>query len=183
MNNVDGDPGFWARQGPSAARTRQLVIAAALSAMVAGLVSGGHHWYGAVAYDTPWRLQVSYWIAAAPLLVVGLLYVYWRFADKFVSKVALWLVFVTAVVFQTGFTLFECVYSHVLKNVLFFGGLPRTVLERMYPAPAYHLPDNWLFEVLGLLQLAGLVAAWYALRVVLDRPWPAHGGSSSPSTS
>lgn len=167
----------------SPARTKRLIIAAAISAMVAGLVSGGHHWYGAVAYDTPWRLQVSYWIAIAPLVVVGLLYVYWRFADNFVGKAALWLVFITAVVFQTGFTLFECVYSHVLKNILYFSGLPQTVLEWLYPAPAYHLPDNWLFEVLGLLQLAGLVAAWYALRVFQDRPWAGHAGSSPLSTS
>ena len=166
----------------SAARAKRLIVAAAISAVVAGLISGGHHWYGAVAYDTPWRLQVSFWIAAAPLVVVGLLYVYWKRVDKFAGKVALWLVFLTAVVFQTGFTLFECVYSHVLKNVLYFGGVPQPILEWLYPAPAYHLPDNWLFELLGLLQLAGLVAAWYAFRVFQDRPWAGHVGSSLPST-
>lgn len=58
----------------SAARTKRQIVAASSRAMVAGLISGGHHWYGAVAFDTPWRLQVSFWIAAAPLFVVGLLY-------------------------------------------------------------------------------------------------------------
>lgn len=166
----------------SASRTKRLTLAAAIAAVVAGLISGGHHWYGAVAYDTPWRLKVSFWIAAAPLVVVGLLYIYWKFVDKLAGKIALWLVVITAVVFQTGFTLFECVYSHVLKNILYFGGTPQTVLERLYPAPAYHLPDNWLFELLGLLQLAGLVAAWYAFQVFRDRPWADPVGSSHPKT-
>lgn len=162
----------------SAAQTKRLIVAASISAVVAGLVSGGHHWYGAVAYDTLWRLQVSFWIAAAPLVVVGLLYIYWKFADKLAGKIGVWLVFLTAVVFQTGFTLFECVYSHVLKNILYFGGAPQTFLERLYPPPTYHFPDNWLFELLGLLQLAGLVAAWYAFRVFQDRPRADHVGSS-----
>ena len=182
MNAAERDIGKLALQGPSAARTQRLIIAAAISALVAGLVSGGHHWYGAVAYDTPWRLQVSYWIAIGALVVVGLLFVYWRFACNLVGKLALSLVFLAAVIFQTGFTLFECVYSHVLKNILYFGGAPQSLLEWLYPAPTYHLPDNWLFEVLGVLQLVGLVAAWYALRVVQDRPWAGHAGWSPLSS-
>lgn len=153
-----------------AARRRRLIVIAATTAMAAGLISGGHHWYGAVAYDTPWRLQVSYWIAVAPLFVVGLLYVYWKFTEAIAGRIAVWFVFFVAVVFQTGFTLFECVYSHVLKNLLYFGGAPQTLLAKLYPAPTYHLPDNWLFELLGVLQLVGLIAAWYAFRVFLGRP-------------
>jgi len=65
MNRAHRNTGFFANEVPSAARTKALIVAAAISALVAGLVSGGHHWYGAVAYDTPWRLQVSYWIAFA----------------------------------------------------------------------------------------------------------------------
>ena len=182
MNLASRNIRYWAQQGPSTRRTKRLIVAAAISAMVAGLISGVHHWYGAVAYDTPWRLQVSCWIAIAPLFVVGLLYVYWRFIDNLAGRVALWLVFFSAVIFQTGFTLFECVYSHVLKNILYFGGAPQNLLAWLYPAPTYHLPDNWLFEVLGVLQLVGLTAAWYALRVFRDRPWAGHGGSSILST-
>ncbi|MDH3545911.1 MAG: hypothetical protein OEN22_02365 [Gammaproteobacteria bacterium] len=171
MNAANRNVGETHARFAAPARTKRLILAAATSAVAAGLISGSHHWYGAVAYDTPWRLQVSYWIAAAPLVVVGLFYVYWKLVDRFAGRVALWLVFLTAVVLQTGFTLFECVYSHVLKNILYFGGAPQTILAWLYPAPAYHLPDNWLFELLGLLQLAGLVAAWYAFRVFQDRPW------------
>ena len=80
-------------------------------------------------------------------------------------------IFFGAVVFQTGFTVFECVYSHVLKNLLYFFDVPLSILERLYPEPAYHLPDNLFFEFTGLLQLVGLLAAWFAYRVFLDRPW------------
>ena len=77
-----------------AARRRRLIVIAATTAMAAGLISGGHHWYGAVAYDTPWRLQVSYWIAVAPLFVVGLLCVYWKFAEAIAGRIAVWFIFV-----------------------------------------------------------------------------------------
>ena len=67
--------------------------------------------------------------------------------------------------------MFECVYSHVLKNIMFFGGVPQSILEKLYPAPAYHLPDNLFFEFTGLLQLVGFVAVWLAYRVFKDRSW------------
>lgn len=78
--------------------------------------------------------------------------------------------FFSAVIFQAGFIIFECIYSHVLKNVLFFSGIPKYILETLYPPPAYHLPDNMLFELTGLMQLVGLVAVWFAYQVFKDRP-------------
>ena len=36
--------GYRAQEGPSTPRTKRLIVAAAISAIVAGLVSGAHHW-------------------------------------------------------------------------------------------------------------------------------------------
>ena len=142
----------------------RLIILTVVSGLLAGLVTCVHHWYGAMAYATPWRAGVAYWIAAIVLIVYSMLYIYRASANKIVGKTALWLFFLGAVVFQAGFTLFECVYSHVLKNLLFFGGVPQSTLLQLFPAPAYHLPDNLWFELTGLLQLVGLLATWYAYR-------------------
>jgi len=152
-------------------RSKKHIIVAVVSALIAGMVSSYHHWYGAIAYDTPWRAGVSYWIVGSVLIVYSLLYIYWKFADSMVGKVSLWIFLFCAVIFQAGFTMFECVYSHVLKNILYFGGMPQATLEQLYPSPAYHLPDNLFFEFTGLLQLVGFVAVWFAYRVYQDRPW------------
>ena len=143
-------------------------IKAATGAAAAGLVSTVHHWYGAIAYDTPWRLAVSLWIPGFVLLVLAALYLYWTRPESKSGLIALRIFGLSAVVFQLGFTLFECVYSHVLKNILFFGGGSEDLLFRLYPPPAYHLPDNLVFEITGLLQLVGLLAAWWAFQVVRD---------------
>lgn len=147
------------------ARSRNVIIMAAIGTTVAGLVSSGHHIYGALVYDTPWRLVVSLWIPAFVLLVLSMLYLYWTNADQIIGKVALWIVFLGGAVFQFGFTFFECVYSHILKNVLFYGGASEATLLRLFPAPAYHLPDDAFFEFTGVLQIVGFWAAWLAWRV------------------
>ena len=146
------------------------MLLALVSGVVAGLISSLHHWYGAIAYNTPWRVGVSYWIMGLIFVVYSMLYLYWKHADKFAGKIAMWIFFLFAVIFQTGFILFECVYSHILKNIFYFSGMSQSTLERLYPVPAYHLPDNLFFELTGLLQLVGFMAVWFAYRIFKD--WP-----------
>jgi len=149
---------------------KKLIIATVFSGIVAGFISSVHHWYGAIVYDTPWRASVAYWIMGIVLVVYSLLYVYWRNLDNVVGKICIWLFLLSAVIFQAGFVTFECVYSHVLKNILFFGGASEALLNTLFPSPAYHLPDNIFFEVTGNLQLIGFVAVWYGYRVFSNRP-------------
>ena len=151
--------------------SKKLIVLAIISGLIAGLISSAHHWYGAIAYNTSWRANVTYWIAGSVLIVYSLLYVYWKNVDNIAGKIALWLFLLSAVIFQTGFIIFECVYSHVLKNIFFFGGMPQSILKILYPSPAYHLPDNLFFELTGLLQLVGFVAVWFAYQVFKNRPW------------
>jgi len=72
-------------------RSKKLIIAAAISAFTAGLVSSSHHWYGAIVYDTTWRLEVSYWIPVLVLIIITLLYIYWKCVGNIVGKIALWI--------------------------------------------------------------------------------------------
>lgn len=146
-------------------QSKQILFNAATSVTLAGLISSGHHVYGALAYETPWRLVVSLWIPGFVILVLSMLFLLWRYADRPAATIAVWIVLFGGMIFQAGFTIFECVYSHILKNILFFGGAPAQLLQKLFPAPAYHLPDNLLFEMTGIAQLAGLWAAWCAWRV------------------
>ncbi|MDH3379235.1 MAG: hypothetical protein OEQ39_20105 [Gammaproteobacteria bacterium] len=151
-------------RGPS----RTSIFKAAVSVTVAGIVSSAHHVYGAFVYETPWRLVVSLWIPAFVLLILSMLFLLRRYANQTAATAAAWIVLLGGVVFQAGFTTFESVYSHVLKNILFFGGASQQFLGRLFPAPAYHLPDNFLFELTGVAQLAGFWAAWCAWRVFAE---------------
>ncbi|MBT8081904.1 MAG: hypothetical protein KJP08_09530 [Gammaproteobacteria bacterium] len=162
---VANEEGRYAMSSSGHAQSRRTFVTAAVSVSVAGLISSGHHVYGALAYETPWRLAVSLWIPAFVLFVLSMLFLLWKYANRPVANIAAWFVLFSGVVFQAGFTLFECVYSHVLKNILFFGGVSQEVLLRLFPAPTYHLPDNMLFELTGVAQLAGFWAAWCAWRV------------------
>jgi hypothetical protein len=159
--------------------SKKLIISAVVSAFTAGLISSGHHLYGAIAYDTMWRAGVSYWILGIVLLLCTMLYIYWSTSNELMGKVALWVFSFGAIIFQSGFTLFECIYSHVLKDLLFFIDISRPTLEQLYPPPAYHLPDNWLFEITGVMQLAGFVSAWFAYRLFQDRPWAQNPGNEA----
>ena len=152
------------------AHSKKLIFLAVISGLIAGLVSSVHHWYGAIAYNTPWRVGVVYWIVGFVLIVYSLLHVYWKNIDNIVGQITIWIFLFGAVIFQAGFILFECVYSHVLKNIFYFGGISQSILEHLYPAPAYHLPNNLFFEFTGLLQLIGFVAVWFAYQVFKDRP-------------
>jgi hypothetical protein len=151
-------------RGPSLSST----FKAAISVTIAGVISSGHHVYGAFEYETPWRLVVSLWIPAFVLLILSMLFVLRRYAGRLATTTAMWIVLLGGVIFQVGFTMFECMYSHILKNILFFGGASQKVLEQLFPPPAYHLPDNLLFELTGVAQLAGFLAAWYAWRVFAE---------------
>jgi hypothetical protein len=150
-------------------RSRKSIIMAAVGTSAAGLVSSVHHWYGAIVYDTTWRLLVSLWIPAFVSLVCFMLYLHWKYVDTMVGKIAVWVVLFAGVIFQIGFTLFECAYSHILKNILFFGGAAESTLSQLFPEPAYHLPDNAYFEFTGVLQIIGLWAAWLVYRVFKER--------------
>jgi peroxiredoxin len=62
-----------------------------------------------------------------------------------------------------GIGVFEGVYNHLAKNVLFFAGLPHHTLLSLFPPPTYELPNDFVFEVSGIAQIipaafAGLAA-------------------------
>lgn len=75
---------------------------------------------------------------------------------------AAWLLILAAPVAWIG--VFEGGYNHLLKNALYFGGLSRDAFARLFPAPTYAPPSDWLFELTGVLQFPlGVLAGAHAL--------------------
>jgi hypothetical protein len=111
-----------------------------------------HHIYGAIIYDTPFRLDIT-WFAVPVLGVMFLTYfIYHKDEESIVGKIALWVfLFVTFVIAIGTFGFVEGGFNHLVKNILFFGGVEPSVLDQIYP-PEYELPNDFWFETTGMLQ-------------------------------
>lgn len=130
-----------------------------------------HHVYGAAIYDAPFRQHVAFGIL--PVLLV-LVLAYWLYRSRphtSLGRVCLWLFMGLTLVVPIGVIgLFEGGYNHLLKNVLYFGGAPRSTLARLFPPPTYEMPDDFWFEVTGILQfLVALPAGYWLLKMWRER--------------
>jgi hypothetical protein len=142
-------------------RARTVLAACAVLAL-----TSLHHVYGAIHYATPWRYHAVHVSAVAGVVILG---AYWlgrarpgtnagRAADWVLQGVT-WLV---PIMLIGGF---EGLYNHVLKNALYWGGLPADWMTSLFPPPTYEMPSDLLFEITGILQV--LPAAVSALQPLL----------------
>ena len=136
----------------------------ALSALILLLLTSVHHAYGAAVYDTPWRMQIVFIAALAAMLIAGLLYVGWRRGEETLGRAATWLAIVVTVAFPIGMIgMFEGGYNHVLKNIIYYSDVGIVRFRELFPAPAYEMPGNAVFELTGIAQF--FVALWVAVEV------------------
>lgn len=118
-----------------------------------------HHIYGAVIYSTPWRLHVIF--LSMPVLLVTVILEY--LLKKHNSRFLFWLYSFIILVPSISFIgLFEGIYNHILKDIMFYSGFSEETMRSMFPPPAYEMPNDFLFEFTGVLQ--GIVC--YVLMVV-----------------
>ncbi|MBJ6759128.1 hypothetical protein JGU66_00045 [Myxococcaceae bacterium JPH2] len=125
------------------------------------LLTSAHHAYGGLLYGTPWRLHVV-GIAAvtAGVLLASQRGLRVRRAERR-GELAFAVLALTTLAVPVGMIgAFEGLYNHVLKNVLYFGGAPTALLSQLFPPPTYELPNDFLFELSGVLQA---VPAGFAL--------------------
>ena len=135
------------------------------------VLTGVHHAYGAAIYHTPWRLDVVFISALTAAAILGSLRAFRRRAADLSSRIAFWaFVAVVLAVPVAGIGAFEGGYNHALKNALYFSGASTTVMRRLFPPPAYELPDDVFFEFTGVLQLVlAVVTGRHLLRLVRER--------------
>jgi hypothetical protein len=111
-----------------------------------------HHAHGAVLYATPWRLHaVPFAFVAGLVLIAAHALRRHRGARRVFLATA-----VVVPVLLIG--LYEGVYNHLVKNLLFLGGASRDLLLALFPPPTYELPGDLLFELSGVLQIAPAAA-------------------------
>ncbi len=127
-----------------------------------------HHVYGGVRYGTPWRIHGAVVALVLGLVLSGVFSAYQRNPGSRLGRVAGWALTSLAVVLAVLIIgLFEGAYNHVLKVVLFLAGAPRDLLQRLYPPPAYELPNDAAFEISGVAQVVpAAFTALAALRFV-----------------
>jgi len=112
-----------------------------------------HHVYGGIIYHTPWRLHVLF--LSVPVIIVTLIFDrLLRNKENNVLFWIYWFVILLASVLFMG--MFEGIYNHVLKNILFFSGLSYEAMTSIFPPGMYELPNDVIFEMTGSLQ--GVIA-------------------------
>lgn len=115
-----------------------------------------HHIYGAIIYNTPWRLHVL--MLSLPVILATVLL--GRMTDR---KFLFWIYWL--IIFICSFALiglFEGVYNHFAKDLLYFLGLNRDTFQVLFPPPTYEMPNDFLFELTGVAQavLAVPLGVW-----------------------
>jgi hypothetical protein len=158
---------------------RHLLIGSLVSTIGTYVLTALHHAYGASIYKTPWRLHIVYH-GLIILLITGVFLFLYKWLKK---KVFLFVYLVISGLFFGGLIgLYEGLYNHLLKNILFFAGLSPASMRWFYPASMYELPNDWLFEATGILQaFIGTVQLYYTVKLFRDINLPSLPVSSSPA--
>jgi hypothetical protein len=124
-----------------------------------------HHAYGAYVYQTTWRYHVLLISIPAAIAIVAS---YARLRAKPESVAARWVFGLTTFLIAfAGIGVFEGLYNHVVKDALYFAGTSRATMLRLFPPPAYEMPNDFFFELTGVLQgVLALPAGYFLARFV-----------------
>ena len=144
---------------PACTNERRKVTQYSVSLMI---LTSIHHAYGAFIYHTPWRLHVLFLSIPSMIILLAVGRLYARSNNSKWLYGLYWLITLLIPILLIG--VFEGLYNHVLKNTLFFSGLPTGMMHSFYPAGTYEMPDDLLFELTGVMQ--GIIAILLIRRFV-----------------
>jgi hypothetical protein len=109
-----------------------------------------HHIYGAFLYSTPWRLHVLLISLPVPVVVNILMRLLRSYpARRWILYLALAIIFIFS---MSLIGIYEGVYNHAIKNVLFFSKIDQHLFTSLFPPPVYEAPNDFLFEFSGAMQ-------------------------------
>ncbi|MGE0406368.1 MAG: hypothetical protein AB7O65_08715 [Candidatus Korobacteraceae bacterium] len=113
-----------------------------------------HHLYGAWRFATPWRVHVAHiGVTFSAVLIASLILAYTKRGFR-IGRFGLWVFLLTTmVVCVLQFGIYEGGYNHLLKIILHWSGLPDSQWRALYPASLYEPPEDFWFELTGVLQL------------------------------
>ncbi|MCI0555452.1 MAG: hypothetical protein L0287_31285 [Anaerolineae bacterium] len=144
--------------------TRTKALLASTSVLVLTVI---HHVYGAVIYDTPWRLHIVAVAVPAIVLLFAFDLMQQRQPSTRLGKASRALsTMITALLPIAGIGLFEGGYNHTIKNILYFADISQDTFNRLFPPPTYEIPNDFLFEATGVLQFfLGLLSVYYLIKL------------------
>jgi hypothetical protein len=135
-----------------------------LGALATLALTAAHHAYGAIRYDTPWRLHGAIVALGMSPALLALYLTHRRRPSSPAGRAAGWGLAGVILAFPVlVIGAFEGVYNHLAKDALFLAGAPRSLLLHMFPPPAYEMPNDAWFEVSGVLQVIPAAFAGLAL--------------------
>lgn len=116
------------------------------------LLTSVHHIYGAIIYNTPWRYHAVY-VAIATILITAVLSNQIKQKALYRRSILFWfywgIVFLISVL---SIGVFEGIYNHFLKDLLYVTRVHPDILLSMFPPPVYEMPNDLIFEVTGVMQ-------------------------------
>lgn len=135
---------------------------AGTAAMLVLIMTSIHHVYGAVIYDTPFRLHIVFIAVPVAMAIAAALYV-GATRDDGVGRLATWVGIAIVLIFPVAMIgVFEGGYNHVVKNLGFLGGGEEAVKAMMpawlYDPSAVEIPNDFFFEATGIAQFP--LAVW-----------------------
>lgn len=146
-------------------------IRSGITSAVVLILTAVHHAYGAIIYNTPWRLHVVPPATIATIAIAGLLFLFYKRSETLLGQASFYVGISLIVLVPVGFFgIFEGAYNHVLKDLFYFSGANESVMQRLFPPPMYELPNNLFFEVTGVLTFfTAVIAAYFAYQLI--RTW------------
>ena len=134
----------------STAKKESSLMSSFVSTVLVFILTSFHHYYGAIVFQTPWRKHV----VLQGGLILALCYLFYYLFKRYHRSVFLLIyLLISFIVFGLGIGIFEGAYNHLLKDILYFSGLSRGTWRVLFPSPAYEIPDDFIFETTGILQL------------------------------
>jgi len=111
-----------------------------------------HHIYGAVVFDTPWRLHIVYLALPGAAVIAGALYLGRTWRGSTSGAIATWAGSLLALAFPVALIgFYEGAYNHVVKNLVFFG-FGEDAARTLFSGEAYEMPNDFFFEMTGVAQ-------------------------------
>jgi hypothetical protein len=117
------------------------------------LLTSVHHVFGGIIYKTPWRFHVLF-LSLPVIAATILLHVILTNGENRIIFWLHWIVTLLTSILLIGF--FEGIYNHILKNLFFLSHVPVKIVNKLYPPGIYEQPNNWFFELSGVMQ--GIIA-------------------------